>query len=201
MIELNLLPEESRKRKKETAKLTKFSVVSICVGIIVVFFAVHGVLLAFVSSDRNRLKILENTWKSMKTEREKTSMVVEETTRVKKHLSIIRKILDPGFCWPGMLLGLNQSMIDNIWLDKLELVFSTEGKGKSKKRIPIAVNIAGYAVGSSQEATSRVAKFITSLKGNKNFSSYFNEIELKNMRSYDIEDVEVMRFRLDCGLN
>ncbi len=62
----------------------------------------------------------------------------------------------------------------------------------------VSLTIMGNALGKSQEATSVVAKFINSLKTNKNFSRYFDEVELENMNSGSVAGEEVMIFKLEC---
>ena len=201
MIKLNLLPRELRREKEEVVESTKLSFAPVCAGIVAILLTAHFVLMALVSFDRRQLKELDYTWEGMKPEREKTNMVVEDTTRVKKHLTVIRGIAKPYFSWTKMLSGLNQAIIENVWMDKMELEFSSGMKNKKKvEKVPVSFKIAGYALGNSQEATSLVAKFINSLKSAEDFSDYFSEIELKNMRNYEIEGSEVMRFMLDCRL-
>jgi hypothetical protein len=98
-----------------------------------------------------------------------------------------------------VLSGLNQAIIPNVWLSEFNLQFN--GRPYSIKRgdeLPTALVLKGYAVGNSEAATTTVAKFITSLKKNKDFSHYFGDVELQNMRGQVMDGEEVMMFTLSC---
>ncbi len=64
--------------------------------------------------------------------------------------------------------------------------------------LPVSLDITGYALGESEVATSRVAKFIASLRKNRHFVLYFDDIELDDLRNEGVAKEEAMRFKLEC---
>lgn len=203
MIELNLLPKELRKVKRVSMQLEKIPVAKIAIAVLLGLIALHLLLIFFDAQNHSILKKLTAEWNNMQGQREETGKLTREIIALEKKLEAVRGITESEFNWAKLLSGLNNSVIPNIWLSKLELTFQDfkkkEKKGASEK-VPIAVSITGYALGSSQEATSIVAKFITSLKKNTEFSDYFREIELHNMVAREVDGKEVMRFVLNCRL-
>jgi len=137
----------------------------------------------------------------MEPQRLKTEKVTIEINELRKKTESIRLIAQPQLNVTRLLDGLNKSMIPNIWLAdmRMELIEEKTGKGKnissSENRL---LDITGYALGRSEIATSNVAKFITSIKENENFSEYFDDIELDNMQNRNLLGEEVMRFKLSC---
>lgn len=203
MIEINLLPKELRKVKKASLDLEKIPLVRVSVFVFTVLVAVHILLVFLDGRNQIRLKALNAEWKNMEPEREKTGALTKNTIELEKRLGAIKSILEKGFNWTQLLNSLNNAVIPKIWLSELELQFETlEGskKGSSSKKIPASISITGHALGNSQEATSIVARFITSLKQNKEFSSNFSEIELQNMRAREFAGKETMKFVLNCRL-
>ena len=203
MIELNLLPKEMQKKKKVPVQVNDIPVIRISVIVLSILIVLHGVILFFNARNQVRLREYSVQWDEMGPQRELTGKLVRDRGELAKKLKAIRGITEFGFDWTRLLNGLNEAVIPKIWLAELELKFSRPEKTKGKQiseKVPVAINITGYALGNSQEATSVVAKFITSLKNDQEFSAYFSEIELQNMRTREVDGKEVMRFILNCKL-
>jgi len=198
MIELNLLPEELRTKKKyrSAARTHAVSVWPIVGGVTIALILTHVLFLLLVRTKKDLSKTLEDKWQQMQPQRERTEKLTSETAALEKRVLAIREIAKPGLNWTKLLSGLNQAVIPNIWLSELKLKFSGTGGGED---LPSALHITGYALGKSEEATACVGKFITSLKGTKDFSNYFDVIELQDMKNRAIAGEEVMLFRLNCG--
>jgi len=203
MIELNLLPKELRKVKRVSLQLEDIPVAKIAIAVLSGLIVLHLLLILFDARNHSILKKLTAEWDGMEEQREETGKLTEEIIALEKKLEAVGNITESDFNWTKLLSGLNNSVIPNIWISGLELTFQDskkKGKRKGSEKVPTAVSITGYALGSSQEATSIVAKFITSLKENTEFSDYFREIALQNMRMNEIDGKEVMMFVLACHL-
>ena len=199
MIELNLLPEELRKKKKHLAQMPRIPVLPVAAGVIGVLIVFHLLMVLLVKNKQDLSISLREKWDQLQPQREKTEKITEEIDRLRERIAAIKKIAKPDLDWSQLLTGLNQAMIPNVWLSDLELKF--QGKGMKRQKpggLPVALNITGYALGKSEEATSLVAKFITSLEKNKSFSVYFKGIELEDMRNLQIAGEEAMMFSLNC---
>lgn len=203
MIELNLLPKELIKKKKQTSSSVDLPIIPIAVGLAAVLVVANFFLSMVVGGNRSTLENLQGQWDQMGPQRIKTETISKEIALLSKRSAIIGKIAEPDMEWSTMLSGLNEAVIPNIWLSGFSLnMYQSEegpkGKDKDKKKEDVYLHISGYAVGRSQQATSSVAKFITSLKQNKKFSQYMEDIELESMKSREITGEEVMLFELSC---
>ncbi len=199
MIELNLLPKELRKKKKRAFYMPRIPVRPVVAGAASVLIAAHVLLALLVMNSEGLLKALEEKWDGLKPQREKTEKVVREIADLEKRISAVRRVAEKGLNWTKILSGLNRAVVPNIWLSDFEPKFHRdEAVRREMGNLPITLGITGYALGGSDEATSAVAKFITSLKENKDFSEYFEAIELQNIRSREIAGEEVMMFNLNC---
>ncbi|MFH1847413.1 MAG: hypothetical protein ABH869_07665 [Candidatus Omnitrophota bacterium] len=196
MIELNLLPKEFRKKKQASNQLTEIPVVVISACIVVFVVLIHILLVFFDARNNAVLKKLEQRWDQIQPQSKETEELSRNIVSIEKKVIAIREIAKPGFSWARVLSGLNESIIDDIWLSGFDLSFS-RGKG-SAQDLPSAVNLTGYAFSETEKATSRVAKFIASLKNNEDFSRYFEDIEVQNIRNTEFAKTEVMIFRLIC---
>ncbi|MDD5634616.1 MAG: hypothetical protein PHW46_05005 [Candidatus Omnitrophica bacterium] len=203
MIEINLLPKELRKKqtKRTTIVLSSIPVQPIIISVIASLF-VLGLILSLAAYSRNcYLKKLEVRWNEMTPQREKTEKIAEEITLLGVKNTVISKIAKPEVVWSELLSGLNEAMTPNIWLSNLSLDLTASSDKKRKEGDDIIyLDISGFALGRSEEATPRVAKFIASLKRNKNFSKYVEEIQLENIKGQVIVGEEVMAFDLACKL-
>ncbi|MFQ5952369.1 MAG: PilN domain-containing protein [Candidatus Omnitrophota bacterium] len=195
MIELNLLPKElRRKKKKKPTAMPEIPVIPICIGVVCLLLVTHLTLIFLTKNNRDLSVTLKNNWDQMKPQKEKTDKFFTEMHDLQRRVEAVRLIAKPELSWAKLLNGLNQAMIPNIWLSDLKLTFE---KGERREK-PVSLDLTGYALGRSDVALPTVGRFMESLKKNKNFSPYFEEIELEDMRNYVISGEEVMMFRLDC---
>lgn len=174
-------------------------VIPICIGVVSLMIVTHLLLIFLIRNNRDLSKKLTNNWNQMKPQKEKTDDFFNELNSLQKRVEAIRKIAKPGLSWARLLSGLNQAMIPNVWLSEFKLRFQTTGrKLTQEKGMPLSLDLMGYAVGRSETALPTVGRFMESLKKVKDFSDYFDEIELEDIRNYVISGEEVMMFKLVC---
>ncbi|MFC1548986.1 PilN domain-containing protein [Candidatus Omnitrophota bacterium] len=201
MIELNLLPKELRRKRKrrKAAELPKIPMLPIAVGVIAVLLLTHVALMILARGNRKLAEELATKWDEMQPQREKTDGIAKEINALQKRIDAIRKIAKPDLDWARLLGGLNQAVISNVWLSEFSIATARQERGKKQvKEIPLSLDLNGYALGKSETAMSTVGRFMESLKRNKNFFGYFEEIELQNIRNAMISGEEVMMFKLIC---
>jgi len=209
MIEINLLPKELRKRRRVRKKRTvteaaapiRIPAVPVAVAVIFILVAAYVSLSLMISNNKKLSKTLAARWEAMEPQREKVKEITLEIDRLEKKAAAIREIARPDIDWAKLMEGLNQAIISNVWLSSFKLEFRTRARGKKAKvarGLPVSLGITGYALGKSEEATSRVAKFIASLRKNRYFSGYFDDIELDDLRNEEVAKKEAMRFKLEC---
>lgn len=201
MIEINLLPKELRVRKRKETSSVPFSipVVPIAAGILgITLLALLAVIL--LSGDKTRyVEGLNAEWESIKPQKQRFDKITSELAEFEKALNFVKKISEAEVNWAKLLRGLNEAVTPGIWLSRLNLegqskAFNYKDPGESPSRLVLA----GHAMGNSEIATGGVAKFIASLKETQDFSVYFEEIELLEMRSQALSSEDTMFFRLKC---
>jgi len=211
MIELNLLPKELRKKKKKKRKqktqpkvtavpdikFSKVPFLPLSIGALILLILLHFFFILLSNNKSELFKSLEKKWNEGATQRDKAKEVTDNIEYLQKRLNVARKIVKPDLDLAGLLSGLNQAVIPNIWLSEMELRFSRK-KSSTEGEIPESLEILGYALGKSEQATSLVAKFMSSLKQQSEFSRYFDDIELSVMRNAAVAEQEVMMFELNC---
>ena len=199
MIELNLLPKELRKKKRPSIDLSEIPVIPVAAGVVGFLVVFHFLLILVVAVKGGTLRSLQSTWKDMQPQKKITEQIASETGILEKRIAAVRRIAKPELSWTQLLSGINQAMIPGIWLSDLEVKFKGQSYNlKQENNTPTEILLTGYSLGKSETATSNVAKFINSLKRNKEFSDYFSDIELENMKSKDFKSQEAMVFKLTC---
>ncbi|MFH1799008.1 MAG: hypothetical protein ABH844_06735 [Candidatus Omnitrophota bacterium] len=200
MIEINLLPPEMRKKKKHLfQELPVIPLIPVCALGVGVLLIMHTALSFTTGENRKLLKKLETKWLDMQPEQEKINTIVRETNLFEKKALSLRRIARPDISWARLLKGLNKAVISKIWLSGLDLVYYDDaGRMQSMGDFPSVLKISGYALGNSEKATSITAKFITSLEMSKDFSDYFERVELENMQNSEFAGEECMIFELGC---
>lgn len=200
MLEINLLPKELRRRRRDTgeaAKLMFFKALS--VFIIVILVLVHGLMLFYQQGLRSDLEIIEEEYRALGSQREEVAAIADDIEELQTKVQAIRDIAGPEVQWADLLTGLNKAMIPNVWLSFIGNGESrTSGRVAQERADGRSISIRGYALGESEHATSLVAKFITSLQRENDFARFFKNIELDSMQSQRIEGDEVMMFVLKC---
>jgi len=221
MIELNLLPEESKKRKRklELPDIPIIPAAAILIGAIVVIQLLLGGLI-FVG--KKQLAGLDKTWESLAPERARLDGIKGKISAINKKTKAIDSLMAKQINWSRLLNELSDSVTANIWLTEISCSETIEketrkkkaekpgkpasSKPKIKKRKTSAQNvrkiqtltIAGFAAGRGEETTANVGRFISSLKGNKDFFEDFADVELVSMKKSVVAEQDVMNFTLVC---
>ncbi|MGD2279420.1 MAG: hypothetical protein PVH45_04940 [Candidatus Omnitrophota bacterium] len=198
MIELNLLPKELRKVKKKATALPAIPVMPVCIGVVAVLVVVHLTFLLLINNNRGLSVKLTENWNQMQPQKKKTDAFFTELNKLQKRVEAIREIAKPDLSWAKILSGLNQAIVANVWLSDFKLTFKNGGRRDEEQKLPVSLDLTGYAVGRSEVALPTVGRFMESLKNNKDFSGYFEEIELEDIRNFNISGEEVMMFKLVC---
>lgn len=228
MIEINLLPDELKKKDTRFKKfdlahldLKGLPVFKIAIGVIGILAVVHGLLFAVAAYSNVNLKELAKKQNELLPNTKEAQILKERSQMMVRKVGAINELMVKRFSWAKKLDALGDSMTPGIWLTEISyderegqatvarLAGLAAGRG-FKGRQDMAVSAAGenapmrYLIMSGcasspgEEGAAVVGKFIKSLKENSNFYSDIADIELGSIRSDKIEDQEVMRFRIIC---
>ena len=223
MIEINILPEELRKKKRQSSaigvskmslrKLPLINMVAMAVGIILstqlVLFVV-GVITGM------GCKALDKSYKEMLPKKKETENLKTQVGKMNKKVAAIDELMVKRFSWAKKLNDLSDSMTPGIWLTELkydekmgEMQLPAAPKSLKKKgtgeNIPTTVKvvlrylkISGMASSMGEEGTALIGRFIKNLKADNEFYSDFSDIELGTITREKMEDQEVMKFNITC---
>lgn len=219
MIEINLLPDELRKKQTHLQKLDLKSlnleglpVVQYAAAVFGVVIAIQIVLLLIAMYSKNSFAQLDRKYKTILPEKKQVAALNSRLNTLQTKTGAINELMLKRFNWTKKLNDLSDSMTPGIWLTELsyeekvvEKPVMLKAKTKNgpaqmtmERSVARYLILAGYASSRGEEATAAVGKFIKSLKDNRNFFADFGEIELGSIQSDRIEEQDVMNFRITC---
>jgi len=228
MIEINLLPEELKKKEPKFKKfglsainldsvnIKKIPLVKIGIVAIAVLAAFHLALFLVGIDSKASLNSLSKKNRALSPKKAEADSLKNELDLINKKVTAIDGLMVKRFGWAKKLNSLSDAVTPGIWLaelsydekvgDKLVAVARTSN-GKSKKGLTRSVAekvvfryliLSGYASSMGEQGTALIGKFIKSLKDSSQFYSDFSEITLDSIRSDKFQDQEVMNFKITC---
>lgn len=216
MIEINLLPEEFKKKESKFRKadLSKFDprnfpVIKIIFFGIAAFMAVHMLLFVMGSYAKSSIGSLRKKYETILPKKKEADMLKSQREAVNKKVGVIDELMVRRFGWSKKLNDLSDSVTPGIWIRDLsydERAVLPPGSKGGRVSPKIAgpnhelkyLIISGYASSMGEQGASVVGKFMKSLKDNQDFYSDFRDIQLGSIRQDKVEDQEVMNFTITC---
>lgn len=223
MIEINLLPEELKKRKHaapkidiENIKLEKGSLIKIAIIAVGIFIAIQVAVfgLGFISTII--FNSLEKSYKQVLPAKHEAEQLKADIDRMSRKASAIDELMVKRFSWAKKLSDLNESVTPGIWLTQLdydEKIIERPKvspvriiKGKENMETGVAMEkiseryliILGAASSMGEEGTAFIGRFIKELKENPSFYSDFSDIELGSIKREQVSGQEIMTFKITC---
>jgi Tfp pilus assembly protein PilN len=193
MIELNLIPEELRK-KRARIELPEIPLVPIAVAAVGALVVLQFALGSIIYLSQKQLAGLDKKWESLLPKKIALDKIKEEIAAVGEKVTAVEGLIKKQVHWSRLLNELSNSLTANIWITKL---FYEESPGRYNKTRTLTLQ--GSAAGKSEEATSLIARFIEALKENKNFFADFDTVELISIREGQVAGQDVMNFTLACS--
>lgn len=225
MIEINLLPEELRKRKRTAPKIEitsikfeKIPFIKIAVITAALIIAIQIILFGFGIIGGIGCNILEKNYKQILPEKQEAEQLKTQISKMSKKISAIDELMVKRFSWAKKLSDLSDSMTAGIWLTQLEYdekvterprVISDTNVSKGKENLGSDKTatekvferyliISGAASSMGEEGTALIGRFIKNLKGNPSFYSDFSDIELGSIKREQVSGQEIMTFKITC---
>ena len=218
MIEINLLPEENKKKKRSSAKtdisamsapaLPIVSIAAWAAGVILIIQLILFVI-GFMNGATLRSMALE--YKDILPKKEETEKLKMRVDVLNKKVGAINELMVKRFSWEKKLNSLSDSMTPGIWLTELEydekLTESPKANDENAKKkggqaaenaLSRYLILSGAASNIGEEGTALVGRFIKSLKADPSFYSDFSGIELDTIKREKIDDQEIMTFKITC---
>jgi len=187
MIELNLLPDELKAKKKKTFELPKLPIIPFLLAGVACLILFQTVMLIFIAYNKTALAGLKKEWEAYAPQRKKIDELKGEAADINEKVKAIGDLTANRILWARKLNALSDSVPSSIWLSKI----SYEKTGSMPK-----LTIEGYTVGGEED----VGNFMNTLENNKDFFQNMKDIELGFTKDSVIEKNEVTNFRLICTL-
>ncbi|GEM_PF-1019040 len=217
MIEINLLPEDLRKKESVAFVLPELPIKRTLKILLAAFVGLQIVFGCLAILRRVDAAATSSAIVSLKEQNKEILERKEAIQRLKVRLKDAHVVASRPYQWSRLLNALSDSTTKGVWLRGLSLtdVQSGGGVGKGdtgsaarkrraaeaaagakteKKR---ALLLEGTVVAQGQE-TAYVGKFIKVLKENAYLSTLFESIELQNMNQRKIRETDVFDFSLVC---
>ena len=199
MIEINLLPEELRKKERVKLDLPEIPVFKILSVMLVVVVSTQILLSAFAVYQTIEFIGLKKGVETLTKENRAISARKAETAAMGTQLREIQAMTERKFLWSVLLNDLSDSMTKGVWLRSLSVttLAADETGSRKKGNAPKGrvLNLEGSVIGSGQE-TAIIGKFIKQLKESPRFGELFEDIKLSAINQKKIKDFDVYDFVL-----
>ncbi len=205
MIEINLVPEEYRKRKRKKILVLPrgfaFFIGMWFFGLFIMF----GILLNLnVESKRSKVEKLEKEWSLLQPKKVQLDTLKSEVSLLENELGSFKKVLYKKFYWSEKLNKISDSLLDGVWLTEISIGAGEEAQGQVSSELPTrairSLILSGSVFSKDADEENYVSEFIKNLKADKEFFKDFKDIELKSVQAKKIADKEVKDFVIVLSL-
>lgn len=207
MIEINLLPEEMRKKESVPVKLPDIPTLKIFAITLAGLAALQILITLFAFVQRFELYSLSGRLVTMTEANKEITKVKNETRAVQARINQIQTLTTRPLYWSSFLSGLTASMTKGVWLRDLSVIEmdraaasvrikNLQSSGEPEAKIKL-LRLEGGAIGKGQE-TAHIGKFLKSLKESPTLAPHFSQMELTNINQRKANDYDVYDFEILC---
>ena len=222
MIEINLLPQEYRKRESRfkgvdisQLNLQSIPVTHIIVVVVACLILAQATVFLLGLYGKGRLAVLTKRYGELLPGKTEYDALQAKASEEAKRIAAIDELMVKRFSWARKLGSLSDALTPGIWLTNLsydersveKYVSAVAQKKNPEGEAPQMIKqtstarfltITGYAAGMGEQGASLVGKFIKSMKDDAGFYGDFSDIVLGSIRSDKVEGQEVMQFKITC---
>ncbi len=196
MIEINLLPEELRKQKRQLLKLPRVPALPFVAGVIGVLIVIQFLLAIAIQAKKVTLNSLNKKYALISASALKAGALENSLKGFSSKIVAVDNLSSLRFNWARKLNDLSDSVVSGIWLRKV-YIKKAESLGQTfQSRQPLMIE--GSSTVPGEAGPDAVGKFVNSLKGNSSFSEDFDEVELIVVERRKIRHTEVIDFIIAC---
>jgi len=192
MIDINLVPEQLRKRRKNELlsggllNIPKEVMVGIGGGIIVLLLAVDVLFFMAKIVKFAQYRHAKSKWEAILPDKTNTDAIKKELQDVQKEVKSMKDLMEGhNAVWSQKLNVISNSLPKGIWLRKVTL--------NDKQFF-----IEGTTVSKEQNEMSNVGTFVSSLKRDEEFMKNFDSVEVdyiqrrKNSETLEVADFTIL---------
>ncbi len=196
MIEINLLPERLRVKKKESMKLPSLPILPVVIGAVAFLVAFQIILIVIIQFQNGAKASLTNKYASGLTSNLQAQDLENSVKDLSFKVDSLEKLSNSRLKFAKKLNGLSDCVVPGVWFRSIDVK-----KGEAAAEPGIlrqALVIEGSSVVSGDKEDGYIGKFVNSLKDNKTFSEDFDDIQLTKVERVKIADTEIMDFAVVC---
>ena len=189
MIEINLLPEELRKKKSEShfklnlqAEKLKFWIAGGAAGILI--FIIIGLALGSFIRGAQISKFLARE-KNFSSRLSQLDSVNKEISVLKVKMGALDTLTKRKFIWAEKINQLSDLVLPGIWFTR---VYTDPSENK--------LMIEGGVISKSEEAMASVGKFMKNLKDDAQFFKDFKNIKLESVQRKAKDERDIVDFKI-----
>ena len=209
MIEINLLPEEMRKKESVKITLPDIPIKKTLIIGLGGFFGLQLLFTMFAFYLRFDAMLTGKQIEALKLSSQEIIRQKTETAVMYGRLKESRELFNRKFYWASLLSALSNSMTKGVWL-RTFYVTDEEPKSAAMDKKPVPADpkaekaaksrylvLEGSSVGSGQE-TAFIGKFLKQLKDSPMFSALFQDVKPYNINQRRIKEFDVYDFMIYC---
>jgi len=204
MIEINLLPEEFKKKEPVKFALPEVPIRKTLTVFLGIFFGLQGILTAYTWYQKLELFKFSNEVVRLTAQTKETAQWKTETAFSQNRLKEADLVRRRNFLWTVLLNEISDSMTKGVWLRDFSVQEGQEAQVVKKNKKAAAssqkvryLKLEGSVIGPGQE-TAYIGKFLKELKDRKKLSGLFDTIEISNINQKKIKDFDVYDFTVVC---
>ena len=195
MININLVPDELKKKKKDQFLLLAFKdiplevSVGIAGGFLALLLAVNILLQVITFLGAANYKRLELSWQGMGSEKVQVEKIMKDLDVLRKKIAVIENIKNGmRISWAQKLNSISDTILPGVWLNHLAL-------DKDK------LLIEGNSVSKKGDHLSGINRFNNVLKNDQNFMKGIGNIEVSSIERKKMNDAGLASFSITATLD
>lgn len=196
MIEIDLLPEKLRVKKKQALSLPSLPIIPIVIAVIGVLVAIQLLLVVLVQAKKVVFNSLNGKYSSISTSYLQATTLEKDLKDLTYKIDTVEKLSGSRFKVAKELNDLSDSLVPGVWLKSIDV--KKEESAAEGGALREALVIVGSSIVSGEKEDGYIGKFVSSLKGNASFSEDFSAIEMVKMERKKIRNTEVLDFIVVC---
>lgn len=217
MIEINLLPEELRKKRKKASVAGELSPKKAALIGAVALLALQFLATAHAFYLKSQIGSVTGQIARLNEQNKQINVWKNELKVMDARIKESDTLTSRNFRWASLLNSISDSITRGVWLSSLSLRVEERNitpveppkaapkvKGARAPKPPrpvvekiVTLLLEGSAVGQGEE-TAIIGKFIKELKNNKLLSELFEDVRLSTINQRKIRDFDVYDFALSC---
>ena len=197
MIEINLVPEHLRKKRKgrktsspgiPSSGLPKEALIGICGAFLGLLLLIHVALFVLTTFKYTRHTHYKKQWEKIAPQKATVDEVLNSLKNMRSKVESIEKAVgSERILWSKKLNEISNDMARGVWINRIELAEDT-------------LLIEGSSVSKDNTEILSAHKFASNLKNDKGFKKHFSDIEIGIHRTNKLGIASVADFTVTATL-